>query len=229
MNRVTNVLRLHIRGWHYWLLVPLSIVLSSFVINLFIAAIVGGKTAIYTGGLSSIYIYMLVVGSITVKETFAFALGFSVRRRDYYLGTLLMSAATSAASALLIWLLSLVEAYLIPGWGVNLHFFHLPYLTDGPLAGQLWIYFVVMFCMFWLGFAPACVFQRFRSIGLYSLAAVVLVPVTVAWFAATRWNWWGTIFHWFAQQSAFTLALWTLPIVAVCVLASYAFLRKATA
>jgi hypothetical protein len=126
-------------------------------------------------------------------------------------------------------LLSLVEAYLIPGWGVNLHFFHLPYLTDGPLAGQLWIYFVVMVCMYFLGFAPACVFQRFRSIGLYSLAAVVLLPVTFAWFAANRWNWWGTIFHWFAQQSAFTLALWMLPIVAACVLASYAFLRKATA
>lgn len=227
MNRVTNVLRLHLKGWHYWSLVPWSIVLSSFVINLMIAAIVGGKTAIYTGGLSSIYIYMIVMGSLTVKETFAFALGFSVRRRDYYLGTLLMSAATSAASAFLIWLLSLVETYLIPGWGVNLHFFHLPYLNDGSLAGQLWIYFVVMFCMFWLGFAPACVFQRYRSIGLYGLTAVVLLPATVLGFLATRWNWWGTIFGWFAQQSAFALASWTLPIVAICVLGSYAFLRKA--
>lgn len=227
MNRVTNVLRLHLKGWHYWSLIPWSIVLSSFVINLIIAAIIGGKIADYTGGLSSIYIYMLVVGSITVKETFAFALGFSVRRRDYYLGTLLMSAATSAVSAFLIWLLSLVEAYLIPGWGLNLHFFHLPYLNDGPLAGQLWIYFVVMFCMFWLGFAPACVFQRFRSIGLYSLTAVVLLPATVLGFVATRFNWWGPIFGWFAQQSAFALASWTLPIVAICVLGSYAFLRKA--
>jgi hypothetical protein len=96
MNRIANVLRLHIRGWHYWLLVPLSIVLSSFVINLIISVILGGKTAIYTGGLSSIYIYMLVLGSLTVKETFAFALGFSVRRRDYYLGTLVMAVATCA-------------------------------------------------------------------------------------------------------------------------------------
>ena len=229
MNSIANVVRLHTRGRSYWLVFPLSIVLSSFAINLIIAVIVGGDTAIYTGGLSSIYVYMLVLGSLTVKETFAFALGFSVRRRDYYLGTLVMAVATCAVLAFLMWLLSLVEAYLIPGWGVNLHFFHLPYLTDGPLAGQLWIFFVVMVCMYFLGFAPACVFQRFRSIGLYSLAAVVLVPVTVAWFAATRWNWWGTIFHWFAQQSAFTLASWTLPIVAVCVFASYAFLRKATA
>ena len=229
MNRIVNVLRLHLKGWLFWFLVPLSIVLSSFVINLIIAAILGGKTSIYTGGLSSIYIYMMVIGAVVVKDTFSFALGFSVRRRDYYLGTLIMAVAACAVLAFLLWLLSLVEAYLIPGWGVNLHFFHLPYLNDGPLAGQLWIYFVVMLCMFWLGAAPACVFQRFRSIGLYSLAAVMLLPATVVGFAATRFNWWGTIFGWFAHQSAFDLASWTLPIVAVCALASYAFLRRAAA
>jgi hypothetical protein len=229
MNRITNVLMLHLKGWRYWFLVPWSIVLFSFVINLMIAALFGGGTAIYTGGLSSIYIYMLVLGSLTVKETFPFALGFSVRRRDYYLGTLVMAAAISAVSAFLIWLLSLVEAYLLPGWGMNLHFFHLPYLTDGPLAGQFWIFFVVMLWMYWLGFAPASVFQRFRSIGLYGLTAAVLLPATFLGFAATRWNWWGAIFGWFAQQSAFDLASWTLLIAAICVLGSYACLRKAAA
>lgn len=229
MNRIANVIRMHSCTWMAWFLVPWSILLSSFVINLIIAAIIGGKIADYTGGLSSIYIYMLVVGSITLKETFPFALGFSMRRRDYYLGTLLMSAATCAVSAFLIWLLSLVEAYLIPGWGVSLHFFHLPYLNDGLLAGQLWIYFVVMVCMYWLGFAPASVFQRFRSIGLLALGIASLLISSILGFAATRWNWWGTIFHWFAQQSAFNLASWTVPLIAICVLASYALLRKATA
>lgn len=229
MNRIANVLMLHVKGWGYWFLAPWSVVLSSLVVNLIIAVLIGGKTAIYTGGLSSIYIYMIVLGSITVKETFPFALGFSVRRRDYYLGTLVMAAATSAVSAFLIWLLAIIENNLIPAWGVNLHFFHLPYLNDGPLAGQFWIYFVVMLCMFWLGFAPASVFQRFRSIGLYGLTAVVLLPATVVGYAATRWNWWGTIFGWFAHQSAFELASWTVPIIAICALGSYACLRRATA
>ncbi|HEU5198774.1 MAG TPA: hypothetical protein VFU32_04015 [Ktedonobacterales bacterium] len=229
MNRVTNVVRMHLKGWQFWFLAPWSIVLSSFVINLIIASFVGGKAAIYTGGLSSIYIYILVLGGIVVKDTFSFALGFSVRRRDYYLGTLLMAAGVSAISAVLIWLLSIVENSLVPGWGLNLHFFHLPYLNDGSLAEQLWIYFVVMLCMFLLGFMPGTVFQRYRSYGLYSLTAVVLLPATILGFVATRYSWWGTIFGWFAQQSAFDLASWTVLIVAICVLSSYAFLRKAAA
>ena len=227
MNRIANVLRLHLKGWHFWFLVPWSIVLSSFVINLIIAAFFGGKTAIYTGGLSSIYIYMLILGGIVVRDTFSFALGFSVRRRDYYLGTLVMIVGVSAVSAVLIWLLSIVENSLIPGWGLNLHFFHLPYLNDGSLAEQFWIYFVVMLCMFLLGLMPGAVFQRYRSYGLYGLTAVVLLPATVLGFAATRWSWWGTIFGWFAQQSAFDLATWMVPIIAACVLSSYVFLRKA--
>ncbi len=229
MNRIVNVLRLHLKGWSYWFLVPWMIVLSSFVINLIIATFIGGKTAIYTGGLSSIYIYMLVLGGIVVRDTFSFALGFSVRRRDYYLGTLVMVVGISAVSAVLIWLLSIVENSLVPGWGLSLHFFHLPYLNDGPLAEQLWIYFVVMLCMFLLGFMPGAVFQRYRSYGLYGLAAVVLLPATVLGFAATRFNWWGTIFGWFARQSAFDLASWTLLPIAICVLGSYVFLRRAAA
>src|SRR5262249_21176224 len=122
-----------------------------------------------------------------------------------------------------------IENNLIRGWAVDLHFFHLPYVNDGPLAEQLWIFFVVMVCMFWLGFAPASVFQRFRSAGLLALSIAVLLLASVFWFAATRSNWWGDIFGWFARQSAFDLASWTVPIIAFCTLGSYAFLRKATA
>ena len=64
---------------------------------------------------------------------------------------------------------------------------------------------------------------------VYGLTAVVLLPATILGFVATRYSWWGTIFGWFAQQSAFDLASWTVLIVAICVLSSYAFLRKAAA
>jgi hypothetical protein len=101
-------------------------------------------------------------------------------------------------------------------------------VSDGPLAGEFWIFFVVMVCMYWLGFAPASVFQRFRSIGLYGYSAVMLLLFSTLGFAATRWNWWGTIFDWLARQSAFDLASWTVPLIALCALASYAFLRRAT-
>ena len=65
-----------------------------------------------------------------------------------------MAVGVSAAWAILLWVLSLIEGYLVPNWGVDLHFFHLPYLSNGSPVAQLWVFFVVMLLMFFLGFAP---------------------------------------------------------------------------
>src|SRR5579864_123028 len=105
MNRMANVIIMHSRDKFSWFLLPWIVVGSSFVINLFIAALVGGNTAIYTGGLSSIYIFTLVAGAISVAGTFPFALGFGVRRRDYVLGALTLAVLVSAAWAILLVLL----------------------------------------------------------------------------------------------------------------------------
>ena len=45
---------------------------------------------------------------------------------------------------------------------------------------------------------------------------------------STYWLWWGAIFGWLAQQTAVALGLWLVPLIAICALASYALLRKAT-
>ena len=131
MNRIASVMVMHSRDRLTWFFLPWIVVGSSFTVNVFIALLLGSKTAIYTGGLSSIYIYMLSVGAITVGGTFPFALGFSTRRRDYFLGTIAQAIAVSAAWAILLWLLSFIEDKLIRNWGVDLHFFHLPYLSNG--------------------------------------------------------------------------------------------------
>jgi hypothetical protein len=228
MNRIANVFILHSRDRFSWFLLPWIIVSSSFVINLVIAALVGGHTAIYTGGVSSIYIFTLVAGAICVAGTFPFALGFGMRRRDYVLGTLGLGVAISAAWALLLMLLSLVEADVVKNWGVDLHFFHVFYFSDGSPLEQFWVYFVLMFLMFLLGFLPASIYQRYRRFGMYTLFGVSGVAISAFSLFSTYWNWWPTIFAWFARQTAFDLAWWTVPLAALCALASYALLRKAT-
>ncbi len=228
MNRIAGVIAMHARDEESWFFVPWGIVGSSFAINLLIALFLGGKTALYTGGLASIYIYMLVAGVITLKESFPFALGFSVRRSDYFLGTAALAAAVSAAWAILLLLLSLVESQVIRNWGVNLHFFHLPYFSDASLLGQFWTYFVGMLLMYCLGMVTASVHQRFSRMGVYIFAGVSLGLASIFSIVATYWNWWGAIFNWLAQQSAVTLALWLAPVVVLCAFASYALLRRAT-
>lgn len=228
MNRIVNVVALQAKDKLSWFFLPWIIVGSSFAINLAIAILIGGKSPIYTGGLSSIYVYMLVIGVLCVAGPFPLALGFSARRRDFFLGTISLAVAASAAWAVALWVLSIIEGHLIPNWGVDLHFFHLPYLSDGSPAAQLWVFFVVMLLMFFLGFVPASVFQRFGRTGMYTLAGACVVLFTILGFLANYWNWWGSIGNWLVHQTALDLAWWMVPVIALCALASYVLLRRAT-
>ncbi len=228
MNRILNVVALLAKDKFSWFFLPWIIVGCSFTINIIIAILIGGKSPIYTGGMSSIYIYMLVAGSLCVAGPFPLALGFSARRRDYYLGTTSLAIAISAAWAIVLWVLSIIEGHLIPNWGVDLHFFHLPYLSDGSPLAQLWVFFVVMLLMFFLGFVPASIFQRFGRPGMYTLFGAAGLFISLFSFFSTYLNWWKAIFDWFAHQTALDLAWWLVPVIAVCALASYTLLRKAT-
>lgn len=228
MNRILNVVALMTKDKMSWFFLPWIIVGSSFVINIIIAILIGGKSPIYTGGMSSIYIYMLVVGALCVAGPFPLALGFSARRRDYYLGTTGLAIAISAAWATVLWVLSIIEGHLIPNWDLDLHFFHLPYLSDGSPLAQLWVFFVAMLLMFFLGFVPASIYQRFGRTGMYILFGAAGLFVTLFSFFSTYLTWWPSIGTWLVHQTALDLAWWLVPVIAVCALASYMLLRKAT-
>ena len=177
-----------------------------------------------------------------------------MRRRDYFLGTMALGVAVSAAWAILLVLLSLIEANLIQNWGVDLHFFHLPYFSDGSplrlllvvlsryglrtidptyLRGgaslqQFWVYFTLLLFMYLLGFLPGSIYQRFGRIGMYILAGVAFLLLSVFLLVSTYWNWWGSHLRLVCPADRRRAALWMLPLIAICALASYALLRKAT-
>jgi hypothetical protein len=229
MNRVESVLVMHSRSRMTWFLHPWIILGLAFVLSLFVAGIDGASGPVYSGGLSAFYLVTLVDGALAVTGTFRFAVGFSVRRRDYLLGTLAMAVAVSIAWAILLVLLSLIETNLIPNWGVNLHFFHLPYFGNGSAAIQLWVYFALVLFNYFLGFVIGSVYQRFGQAGMWVLSGALVVVLSVLSLLSIRLNWWGAIFSWLGHQTAASLALWLLPLIAVFGLASYALLRKATA
>ena len=78
---------------------------------------------------------MFVGGIMSLTDTFPFALGFGVRRTDYVLGTTVMAVEVSAVTAVL-WLLCSLLEIVTGGWGIELHYFHLPYFNDGSLIEQ---------------------------------------------------------------------------------------------
>jgi hypothetical protein len=259
MNRIASVMVMHARDRVSWFVIPASVLVAGFAIVLLIALsivlLTGGTTPVYTGALATIYFVMLLVGIGAVIRMFPFAVGFGTRRKDYLLGTLAWGITVCAAWAILLGLLSLIEANVIKNWGVNLHYFHLPFFSDGsPLRQfcwsyyhdlsckqtdpnyfrngsslqQFWVSFVLLLFMYLLGLLLASIFQRFGRTGEYIFFGVVFLFLSVFLLLSSYWNWWGAILGWLAQQSAATLGLWLVPLIAICALASYALLHKAT-
>ncbi len=166
---------------------------------------------------------MLIEAIRTVIGTFPFAVGFGTRRRDYLLGTLAWGVAVCAAWAILLGLLSLIEANVIKNWGVGLHFFHLPFFSDGsPLRqfcwsyyhdmscaqsdpnylsggsplGQFWVYFVLLLFLYLLGLLLGSIYQCFGRMGEYVFFGIAFLLLSVFFLVSTYWHWWGAIFGW---------------------------------
>lgn len=90
------------------------ILLPSFPLHLAIAVIVNHEQAFYVGGISAIYITTFITGITSITQTFPFALGFSVSRRDYFLGTVGTYTLVSAVSATILVIIALIEKFASP-------------------------------------------------------------------------------------------------------------------
>lgn len=258
-NRIASVMAMQARDRTTWFVIPWSVLGAGFVIvwliALFIDLLFGNATPIYTGALAVFYFVMLLTGIGAVMRAFSFAVGFGARRADYLLGTLAIGVAVSAAWALLLGLLSLIEANVIKSWGVGLHFFYLPFFSDGshlrqfcwsyyhntacaqsdpnyvnggvPL-GQFWVSFALLLFLYLLGLLLGSVYQRFGRTGAYILFVAVFLLLSAFALVSSSRSWWGAIFGWLTQQTAAGLAWWLVPPMVFFALVSYALLRKAT-
>ncbi|MBM7563177.1 hypothetical protein [Paenibacillus sacheonensis] len=225
-SSVKSVVRMHMKDRLSWFYLPWCIMLSSFVINLILAGTMQEEQLV-TGGLASIFIYMLVSGIVSVQHTFPFALGFSVRRRDYYSGSMVMIVAVSLFTSILLCLLSYIED-ASGGWAVELYFFHIPYITDGNALQQLVVFASVLLFMYLLGFAISSLNRRFGKMGLYTAAIASLVLGTLFVYGVIYLEWWKGIFDFFDGRSAFEVGLLLLPVSIVLSGISYALLRRST-
>lgn len=226
MNRVTAVMKLHTRDKWTWMGIPALILGSSFAVNYVVGLIL--EQEMFTGGLASIFVYMLVAGILCMAQTFPFALGFSVRRTDYFIGTSLTFLITSAVLSVGTYVLGVVESDLTGGWGTQLHFFSLPYLNDGSALEQLWIYFALAMTLFYLGFLISAIYRRFGIYGMYVFFGTLTLGLTVLVLLSAYYGWWMQIGSWFIGRSAFELALRAAVGGVVFAGVSYLLIRRAT-
>jgi hypothetical protein len=236
-RRIWNVVRLHVANPMPTLVMPWIITLAIFALNmaiwLMVVKVAGGVDNLdegaftYSGGVTWIIFFMPVVAVQTMNLNFRFALGFSVTRRDFYLGSAAYFVALSVLYATGITVLAGVER-ATNGWGIEAAFFAPWGLGELSLVSVWAIFLMSMLLVFFLGAAVATMWVRWKAYGLYAffIGAAVLV-VGVLW-AITAANGWSAVGDFLTDHSIVTLVAFTLPLTLACAVFGYVCLRKAT-
>ena len=228
MSAISSVLTLQSRDKLGWIYIPLIIVIMNFVINLTVSFFIPNEGNSYSiGVVLSIFIYFFIVGIIVVATSFPFAIGMSIRRVDYFIGTALTALISISAFTLLIVLMGQLENQL-NGWGNEHYFFHFPYLNDGTVLEQIGIFLILFLYLFFLGFMLTSFVKRFGRRGVFIGSTTILVIGSVAAYLMHAYSLWTNIFDWVGGLTAAQIAYWHIPFLLFYVLASFLFLRKAS-
>lgn len=238
-SRVLAVARLHFVNRWTVLYVPWMILGFIFLVNLAVWWIIFSSVdsssdradvrdgLSYSGASFFIFVYMLIVAIQAMNATFPFAQGYSVTRRDYYLGTSIAFVLLSAIYAAGLTLMSVIED-VTGGWGFGGRMFTAVYFGDGgPLERLLFFLFAFLF-FFFVGAATATVYVRWKSNGVLAFFAILGLAVVGGIALVTTTDRWPTIWSWFGSTGPLGIAAWSLVVTAIAGVAGYFILRRAT-
>ncbi|WP_138760939.1 hypothetical protein [Modestobacter altitudinis] len=230
MNRVVAVARMQLVHPALSIGIPWAIVASSFAINLAIWGLgdVASRTSgeATTGGLASLYITVLVVFTQSVTQMFPFAMGLSLSRRHFYLGTALSAAIQSVGYGLALTVLAAIEG-ATGGWGMQLHFWAPGSMDVGNPVLQFVVFTVPMLACASVGIGIGVVFKRWGAAGLYALTLLTLLLSGAVAVYATWQKTWGDIWSRLGDLSTASVAIALPAAIAVAVGAlAYLGLRR---
>jgi hypothetical protein len=238
MRRIWNVTRLNVvNKWTvFW--IPLMILsfiwLMSVAIWWIIDASVGGpdqqdalEGTTWSGSAFYIFVYALVLAVQSMNSTFAYALGLSVSRREFYLGSSLAFVLISAAYGALLTTLSFLEEWT-NGWGVGGHMFTSVYFGSGPLWQRFLDFTVSMLFFSFLGALIGTIFIRWRGNGLLLASAVTAALLLGCAALITLSQSWPAVGAWLVASGSHGVVMWTLIPTAIAAISGYFILNRAT-
>ncbi|MFC9252221.1 ABC transporter permease [Amycolatopsis thailandensis] len=197
MNTLVNVARYHLVDRLQYLVLPIGVTLFAFGVNLAIFSLLPDKPEEnYSGGLFTLFVFMLVCGAMSMTKSLPFGLALGVSRRSYYLGTVLLVAGLSALYAAGITVFQAIEE-ATGGWGLGLNYFRVPWLLDGPWYLTLLTAFVFLTLMFLYGMWYGLIYRRASVLGVVLFAAaqvLVLLGVGLVLTWTDSWSKLGTFF-----------------------------------
>jgi hypothetical protein len=230
MSRTLNVVRMQLVNRQTFIWVPLLVLGGALVVTLAVYAILVGAgidTPKYGGGAQAPLWVFGAVGAQALTFTFPFSQAMSVTRREFYLGTLLTAAMSSAMLALIFVIGGLVEQ-ATGGWGINGYFFALDWIwASGPVVAGCF-FFVLAMMFFVTGFCAATIYKRFGTLWLTVAILGIAVLLVAAMWLVGQADAWLQVFSWFADVGAGGLTALMAAIVAVLAAVSFPVLRRAT-
>ena len=228
MKSLVDVARFHLvdRFTYTWLV--WGVLLFSLAVNVSIFAMVpktpdGGVT----GALSVIFVFMVIAGVVSVTKFLPFAFALNISRRTYFLGTVFLVLCLSAVHSVLLTLLWALEG-VTGGWGLDVHFFRLPWLLSGSWFQALLTNFVLLvFCWLagmWLGL----IYSRFKLAGILAFTGL-LVLLALAAVAVISWaGSWAAVGRFFSAVTAAGVVGLLAGVGVLLALGAYGTMRRIT-
>jgi hypothetical protein len=174
-----------------------------------------------------IYVFFMVLGLLAIVRSVPFGLAIGVSRRSYYAGTASLAVALAAVYGLALTVLQAIER-ATGGWGMDLHFFRIPYVLDGPWYLTWLTSFVGLSLMFIYGMWWGLVYRRWNLLGLLAFIAALGIVLGAGVVVTSHAHAWSAIGRFFTTLSAAGLT-GLLAALAVALLAGgYLTMRRVT-
>jgi hypothetical protein len=176
-------------------------------------------------GLVAIYAVFFIVGVGTVARSLPFGLALGMSRRSYYLGTVLLALALSAVDGLLLAGLQEVER-ATGGWALDMFFFRVQYILDGPWYITWLTSFVGLALAFVYGLWWGLVYLRWRRTGVRAFVVGQILALLAVGLMADRFAAWPNIGRFFTDLTATGLTGVLAAAAAVLLVGGYAAIRR---
>ena len=207
---------------------PWLILAINFLIEVVLVAGWPGRQgqAAYSGP-AAIYVVLIIIGALAIARQLPFALALGVSRRSFYAGTALLSGALAAVYGLGLTVLQLIERGT-GGWGLNLHFFRVPYLLAGPWYLSWLTSFAGLALMLAWGMWFGIVYRRWNLAGLLSFIAAQALALLLVLLTIGGAHDWHSVAHFFTTLTIEGLTGLLAALTVALLAGGYATVRRVT-
>lgn len=238
-NRISAVVRLQFVNPVTVLVMPWAILLTIFAMNVIIWALIMANLQDgvdradvadgfqWSGASTFIFVYMMVVAIQSINATFSLAVGFSVTRRDYYLGAAASFVVLSVIFSTGLALLAAIEE-ATGGWGLGGRMFTAVYFGEGTWCERYFIFFALLMFFFFFGSLTAAIYVRWKALGVtafFVIIGFVLIGLIALFTVADGWP---AVGRWFVANGWVGSYAWSLVLTAASAIGAFLLLRRAT-